>query len=344
MRVRRVCLLAGLLAVVAGNLCANPAVNMLCTLTVVGLPGPFSGLGSVGGDGCFSTAFSTVTNLDSLDWGAPSQYLSGSGQSGLGPALPGNAYPITNTSGPDVRTVGNVDMQLQRAPTGGQPSTSITRVDDLALEWNGTGWQFPGFNNTPNVASFAGHFGSNAPANPIPGHPSPPPPGAPAGDHLVELPSNGSSLELTLLNNTAYGVWFRIGSLTCLATSSYPVNTNCLFDATIQAFDSGGASIGTYTLAESGTYGSGGVCTGLSTKVPGPVPCNDSPYVGFYDPDGRIKSIYISVFNHNGASQIGFAIDSLYVDPVPEPAMPLLIGGGLAAIALYGRKRRSRLG
>jgi hypothetical protein len=72
--------------------------------------------------------------------------------------------------------------------------------------------------------------------------------------------------------------------------------------------------------------------------------------VGFYDPQGRITSIYISVFNPGSLSTpIGFAIDSLKIDPlvpppVPEPAMSLLIGGGLAAMALYRRRRRARVG
>jgi hypothetical protein len=67
--------------------------------------------------------------------------------------------------------------------------------------------------------------------------------------------------------------------------------------------------------------------------------------VGFYDPEGRIKSIYISVFDpSNLANPIGFAIDALQLDEVPEPAMLLMIGGGLVAIALYGRKRRARSG
>jgi hypothetical protein len=72
--------------------------------------------------------------------------------------------------------------------------------------------------------------------------------------------------------------------------------------------------------------------------------------VGFYDPQGRITSIYISVFNPgNLSTPVGFAINSLNFDPttpgdIPEPAMPLTIGGGLAALALYHRKRRARVG
>ena len=65
----------------------------------------------------------------------------------------------------------------------------------------------------------------------------------------------------------------------------------------------------------------------------------------YYDPQGRIKSIYISVFNPSDLrTPIGFAIDSLTLQEIPEPAMPLMIGGGLAALALYRRKRRSRVG
>jgi hypothetical protein len=136
-------------------------------------------------------------------------------------------------------------------------------------------------------------------------------------------------------------VWFEIAALS---------GSNSLFQVDVQAFGNGGVSLGSYTLTESGAYGSGGTCSTLTGRPP--VPCNDAPYVGFYDPEGRIRSIYISVCavgavcnpNLAGYAPIGFAIDSLLVDEIPEPAMPLLIGGGLAAILLYGRKRRSRAG
>jgi hypothetical protein len=205
--------------------------------------------------------------------------------------------------------------------------TIVTRTDDFALEYSQSAhaWEAPGFDGTPALSGFAGHFNSDGPSAPAPG--------SNPGDDLLEMPAGGP-LDLILLNNLAYGVWFQIGSLT---------GSNALFVVEVQAFDSSGNSIGTYTLTEGGSYGSGGACSTLSTRSPGPTPCNDSPYVGFYDPEGRIKSIYVSVFNPgNLSSPVGFAIDSLELDPIPEPAMPLLIGGGLAAIALYGRKRRSR--
>jgi hypothetical protein len=94
--------------------------------------------------------------------------------------------------------------------------------------------------------------------------------------------------------------------------------------------------------------GTGGTCLSLyQGPSAAPVPCNDAPYVGFYDPQGRISSIYISVFDPADTrfrNPLGFAIDSLYAQEAPEPALPLMIGGGLAAIALYRRKRRSQVG
>jgi hypothetical protein len=134
-------------------------------------------------------------------------------------------------------------------------------------------------------------------------------------------------------------VWFSISSLG---------GTNSLFVAEVQGYDSSGDLIGSYQLAESGPYGSGGQC--LSLEANHPMACDDAPYVGFYDPEGRISSIYISVFNPgNLSAPIGFAIDTLEIDPfaeqgVPEPAVLLMSGSGLAAIALYSRKRRARWG
>jgi hypothetical protein len=133
--------------------------------------------------------------------------------------------------------------------------------------------------------------------------------GLPTGsnDHLLE--GFAGPVALVLNNNTAFGVWFRIASLGS--------TTNTLFVVQLQAFDNNGDLIGTYQLTESGAYGSGGVCTTLSASVPGPTPCNDAPYVGLYDPAGRIRAIYISVFNPNNLyAPIGFAMDSLLLDPI----------------------------
>jgi hypothetical protein len=313
-----VCLFAGLLAVAAGSLRASNTLSLTCSLTVTGLALPG---GVTGSNGCFQTSFINANVWDSLNWGAPTSAV---GPSGLGAATVGNSFNAS--SGPvatRTATQGNNQVAVQLAPGYLGTATSVTRVDDLALEFNGVTW-VSAASVAPAVASFAGHFNS-ASANS---------PSSTGNDHLLEL-SNGGPLELTLLGAPAYGMWFQIAAL---GTSK-----NTLFVAQVQAFDSSGAPIGSYQLTESGSYGSGGICSALNANSP--TPCADAPYVGFYDPEGRIKSIYVSVFNPgNLTSPIGFAIDSLLLSEVPEPAMLLMIGGGLAAIALYGRKRRARSG
>jgi hypothetical protein len=308
----RVYLLASLMTVAAGSLCANPALNLTCNLTVTGVS---VSSGVTGTNGCFQTSFINASAMDSLNWGASTM---GSGQSGFGPAIYNNnlfdATVATRTA-----TVNNDQIAVS---TGG---VGVTRVDDLAMFYEGpqTGWANA---DQTNIAYFPGHFNSASAAQTSPG-----------GDALI-ADSSGAPLELSLLGQVSeplLGIWFQIASLS---------GTNSLFVAEVQAFDKNGNPIGTYMLTEGGSYGSGGACNSLYALYPStPVPCNDSPYVGFYDPQGRISSVYISVFNPgNFSTPIGFAIDALQIDEAPEPAIPLLIFGGLAAMALYYRKRHPR--
>ncbi|MGA2267080.1 MAG: PEP-CTERM sorting domain-containing protein [Bryobacteraceae bacterium] len=321
---RQVCLLASLLAAAAGELCANPVINCSLAGLAYGVNVP---TGARDSNGCWTNTFINATVYDSLDWGAPKN-PGGTAQtywqSGLGAANPGNNYPITTSTGPDVRSSWGDGVQVQKAPTFTGSGTNVMRVDDLAMEYStiAHSWVFPGASGTPNVASFAGHFGSAS---------------TPTGtnDHLLEL-ANGGPLELVFLNLPMVGVWFQIASLSGI---------NSLFVVKIQAFASDSTSLGTYTLTETAN-GTGGTCTTLASSSP--TPCvltgtsqSDAPYVGFYDPGGRIRSIYISVFNPSNLTvPIGFAIDSLELAEVPEPTTILMMGGGLAAIALYRRKRR----
>ena len=303
---RRLCLLGSLLAVAAGNLCAVNVMNLTCSSTGMTVP-----VGPTDSYGCFQTSFINATALDSLDWGAPT---AASGLSGLGAATLGSSFtePVgsrTATSGDD--TVGI---------TG---PAAVSRVDNFDVVWNGVSWVSPGFGGV--AAGFAGHFNANTAQNTTA-----------TGDHLLK-DTSGTPLELTFLTESMDGVWFRIASL---------AGTNSLFVATVQGYDARHNLLGSYTLTEGGSYGSGGTCTSLyQGPTAAPVPCNDAPYVGFYDPQGRISSIYVSVFDPGNLNvPIGFAIDSLLIEDAPEPAVPLMIGGGLAALALYRRKRRSQVG
>lgn len=310
----RICLLTGLLAAIAGNLCASGTLTLTCNSTGLSVPsGDLS-------NGCFQTSFITTNVSDSLNWGAPYAF---SGQSGLGVATVGNSFSLSTTVPIANRTatVDNNQVAIQLAPGGA--ATSVTRADDFSWLWSGTAW-VQGPNLTPDLlASFPGHFSSASSESTSPTN----------NDKLLES-SSGAPLELTFLSDPVYGVWFQIASI---------LGTNSFFTAQVQAFDSSHHPIGSYQLTESGLSGTGGLCPSVAANSP--EPCSDAPYVGFYDPQGRISSIYISVFDPSSLSTpIGFAIDSLLVDPVPEPAMLLMIGSGLAAMALYGRKRRARSG
>jgi hypothetical protein len=312
---RRVCLLAGLLAA-AGNLCASTYLN--CALS--GLASVPTGATS---GGCWTNTFINATVNDSLDWGAPTT------SGGLGAARSGNSFPVSTAFGVNAGTSEGFAVDLQLAPTYAGAAGAVVRADDSALVWAAhptvgpARWVIPGSQGTPsNLALYAGHFDSAAGSLPSgSGY------GLPYGDHLVQL-QNGGPLELTFLARPVLGVWFQISSMAGISSD---------FDATVEAFDSSGNVLGTYSIQAGG---SGGQCASLSHNPP--TPCNDAPYVGFYDPEGNIHSIYISVTdtspNHN---LIGFSIDSLMVDEVPEPSIPLMICGGLAAFSLWRRWRRA---
>jgi hypothetical protein len=321
---RRVCLLAGLLAAAAGDLCASSFLNCALSGLATGVIIPTGATSS----GCWTSTFINATVNDSLDWGAPTT------SGGLGAAVtPGNTFPVSTSLAVDARTTDGFGVGLQLAPDYSGTAGSLVRADNAALVWAShptvgpARWVIPGSQGTPsNLALFAGNFNA-------PGPTGPPVQGAsygyPYGDHLVEL-QNGGPLELTFLNQGVLGVWFEISSLEGIDSN---------FDASVEAFDSSGNVLGTYSIQAGG---SGGQCLSLSSNPP--TPCNDAPYVGFYDPEGRIHSIYISVFDPSSNNLIGFAIDTLMVDEVPEPSMPLLVGSGLAAFSLWRRWRRKRQG
>jgi hypothetical protein len=226
----------------------------------------------------------------------------------------------------DARTTDGRNVAVQLAPTYSGTATSVVREDNAYYVWSTTlnRWFTEGIPGvTPSLQLYAGQFNA-------PGPTGPPVSGAgygyPYGDHLLELPSGGP-LELSFLTEDVDGVWFEISN------QSGVYNDN--FDASVEALDSSGHVLGTYSITATG---SGGVCASLKTNPP--TPCNDSPEIGFYDPEGRIASIYISVTNTSG-SLTGFAIDGLTLDEVPEPSIPLMIVSGLAAFSLWRRRRRT---
>ena len=326
---KRVCLLASLLAAAAGTVCADSTTTLTCNQTGAEnslIPtGDLQTNSSLYGFGCFTNQFVNATAWDSLDWGSTTA------PGGLGPAVTdGTPLSVSTSLAVDARTSAGLGVDLQLAPDYSGTANAVVRADNTALVWAASPkagparWVIPGSQNTPTDLSLdAGHFDA-------PGPTGPPVQGAgygyPYGDHLVEL-QNGGPLELMFLGSSVFGVWFQISSLEGIDSN---------FNATVEALDSNKNVLGTYSIQAGG---SGGGCLSLSSNMSRPTPCNDAPYIGFYDPQGRIHSVYISAIDPSTNNLIGFAIDTLRVDEVPEPSMPLLVGGGLAAFCLWRRWR-----
>jgi hypothetical protein len=272
--------------------------------------------GGGGGSLASTTCGQTFTASDFLNWGAPV------GSGGLGEAVDPGATNlgsvVTVTSPLDVGIDVTSNMTLERA-------------DNTYFAWIDTGtnsWEVP-----PNINTFDGQF--NAPSTP-----SLTPPYGPNnypyqyGDPLLGAVGNdySSTPEMTLsFSSPLYGVAFEVSS-----------KNNPNFIATLTAYGPSGGELGVYQINTNGT-GLGGYCPGLLDPYSGgnPVPCNDAPTIQFYDPEGRIASVVLTVNDPTG-----FFIDELGLDEndtsTPEPGSAALIGVGLIGLALVA-KRASRV-
>jgi len=200
-------------------------------------------------------------------------------------------------------------------------------LDNTALAWNGSSW-VPAFLVT-TAATFAGHFNSETTPN------GPPPEGL-LGDNLlgaVAAPGTtnaNTTVTLTFVQTLSF-VEFQVSSLQ---------GTNSSFTAELIAFDSGGHVLGTYQVADS--FG-GGQCAGLGIGA-GPQPCNDAPYVQFYNPQDNIASVELIMNDTAGA-----LLDTLDVAgaAAPEPSSSALFAIGILLVLWAARRdglrRRSLL-
>jgi hypothetical protein len=105
--------------------------------------------------------------------------------------------------------------------------------------------------------------------------------------------------------------------------------TNSNFTAELIAYDSGHNILGTYQVVDSG---GGGLCPGLTNSA-GPQPCNDAPYVQFYDPEDNIASVELIMNDTAGA-----LLDTLSIGSVPEPSSAALFAIGILLV-LFAAKR-----
>jgi hypothetical protein len=71
----------------------------------------------------------------------------------------------------------------------------------------------------------------------------------------------------------------------------------------------------------------------------GPQPCNDAPYVQFYDPSDRIASVELIMNDTAGA-----LLDTLSIagNPVPEPSSAGLFAIGILLVALAAKRGHLR--
>lgn len=151
-----------------------------------------------------------------------------------------------------------------------------------------------------------------------------------SGDHfhigsgLGSVPSNGTSI---LLQDRNYSISMSQSSGEPFSLLSADLGENTSYDASaidivIQGFFSGGGSITTtYTLDGNSSLFENVFFTGFS----------DLSYVVF-DGTGNGDGDYLVN---------GFTLDNLVVtSPIPEPSTFLLLGGGMATLAFYARRKK----
>lgn len=227
----------------------------------------------------------------------------------------GEILPATSglTPGPLTASVGGTSFAVTS-------NALFEGLDNTALAWNGSQW-VPAF-LTSSAATYAGHFNSTT-------TPNGPPPEGPLGDQLlgaVALPGTvnaNTTITLTFAMTLSF-VEFQVSSIQ---------GTNSDFTAELIAFDTNGHILGTYQVTD---MGGGGLCPGLANSA-GPQPCNDAPFVQFYDPGDHIASVELIMNDSAGA-----LIDTLDVqNPIPEPSSVALFTLGAVLVAWKIRRHKA---
>jgi hypothetical protein len=171
-------------------------------------------------------------------------------------------------------------------------------------------------------------------------------PNRPYGDRLIGNSGGIGSFILTFSGTAVYGVGMRV--------SPGGSDPNETFTATITAYNSSNSIIGVSEVVNSGDVGTGvgGVCTAV-TDNPTTSICDDAPFLAIWG-YGQISYVIVNVSDVAGASgpctNCGSWLDTLDLDsnpadnPVPEPSLLFLTGGGLGllSIARLRKTRRSR--
>jgi hypothetical protein len=274
----------------------------------------------------------TFVSNEILNWGAPTA-SGGLGEATSAPLSPGQVVDVTAQP-----TTG----AFAGDQIGVTSTMSIERADNTSYAWDqlaygGEGaWEFPTYienemGSNVSINTFAGNFNAPNLQTTSPAY-GPQNLQYQFGDQLlgaVATPgSNVGNAQMTFtFAQTLYGLAFQVSSA-----------TNPDFIATLDAYDSSGNLIGVYQLNTNQT-GVGGVCAGLNDPLPSPntinpVVCNDAAVIQFYDPEGNIKSVVLTVNDTTG-----LFIDQLSMDAdAPDPGTAPLIGGGLLVLALAAKR------
>jgi len=281
-----------------------------------------------------TTCGQTFVANELMNWGAPVA------NGGLGEALSPPGNPTLNQ--PVYVTAASPGGFIAADQIGITSNMLIERTDNTVYAWDsaadgGQGaWLAPSFFAAPpneSFNTFGGHF--NAPSfeqSTLPFGPNNYP--YEYGDPLLGTlapsgPSVGNASMTMTFSQALYGLSFEVSNRS---------GVNSDFIATLNAYDSSGVLIGVYELNTNGT-GIGGMCPGLTDPAADPtsidpVPCNNAPVIQFYDPEGRIKSVVLTV---NDTS--GLFIDAMSMDvAAPDPGTAPLIGIGLIVLALAAKR------
>lgn len=292
-----------LLSGCAGELRANSAI---CSVS--------SGNGPLTNTACGQTF---VAN-DFLNWGAPVS------SGGLGQAIETNGSPDYYTQPVQVTSY------LGDGITVTSPGMNLVRADNTVYAWDGTTawWELPSMTNFgETINTFGGQFNApNYDATSAPYGPNNYP--YQFGDPLlgaVGSDSSGAQMDFSF-SKTLYGLSFELSSATAPN-----------FIATLDAYDSSGHLLGVYQV--NGT-GDGGTCAGLNNPSFDEAPrvCNDAATIQFYDPEGNIARVVLTVNDDTGAyvDQLSMDTSPFSNDPdssTPEPGTAPLIGAGLFVLA-----------
>jgi hypothetical protein len=155
------------------------------------------------------------------------------------------------------------------------------------------------------------------------------------GDYLLgSANANAITIQSTANNSALTSFGFRIASQDLTS-----------FDVVINLLDVNGNVIQTLNASNYSALGNlsggGNQCTSLAASPP--VPCNTAPFIAVMPSQSNVFGFTVVTTNTSGgADAMGFYMDTLYYNQLPEPASLLLTGIGFASLLALHRRRKRR--